>query len=138
VADVLLGIFSIMRAAQALPEPPSNEERGRMLADLLAQENVDAGVRLRLAQWVLACEAQSASQPRTRQRTDPRAKFVVCAISRLCERHFGAPMDEVSTRIAISLGCTAGPRGALTREVARSARRARKVAANNSAAMPEQ
>jgi hypothetical protein len=133
VADVLSGIFFVMRAAKALPEPISNKERGRMLADLLAQKNVDPGV----AQWILVREAQSASQPRTRRRTDTRAKFIVCAISRLCERHFGAPMDEVSSRIAMSLGCTAGARGALTREVSRSARRARKVVANDSPAVPE-
>jgi hypothetical protein len=121
VAEVLSATFFVLRAA--LPTPLTSAERSRMLCDSLADDNVDADVRVRWARRVLADDVQSAAQRRTRRRTDPRAKFVVCELSRLCERHFGAPMHDVVTTIATKLGVTAGARGALTREVSRSARR---------------
>jgi hypothetical protein len=129
VADVLCAIFFLARAAQALPAPPSSQERSRMLGNLLAEEYVDADVRRQWREHILARDAESASQPRTRQRTEPRAKFVVRAISGLCERHFGAPMHEVARKVATALGFTAGARGGLTREVSRSACRIREVVA---------
>jgi hypothetical protein len=123
VADLLSATFFLLRTAQGLPTPLSSAQRSRMLCDLLAEDNGEADVRVRWARRVLAGDVQSASQRRTRRRTDPRAKFVVCELSRLCERHFGAPMHDVVTTIATNLGVTAGARGALTREVSRSARR---------------
>ncbi len=123
VADLLSATFFLLRAAQGLPTPLSSAERSKMLGNLLAEDNGDADVLVRWARRVLACDAMSASQPRMRSRTDPRAKFVVCEVSRLCKLHFGAPMHGVGTTIATKLGVTAGARGALTREVSRSARR---------------
>jgi hypothetical protein len=123
VADLLSATFFLLRTAQALPSPLSSAKRSGMLGDLLAEGSLDADVRVQWARRVLACEAHSASQPRMRRRTEPRAKFVVCEVSRLCELHFGAPMHGVVATIATKLGVTAGARGALTREVSRSARR---------------
>jgi hypothetical protein len=123
VADLLSATFFLLRTAQALPSPLSSAKRSGMLGDLLAEGSVDADVRVQWARRVLACEAHSASQPRMRRRTEPRAKFVMCEVSRLCELHFGAPMHGVVATIATKLGVTAGARGALTREVSRSARR---------------